>query len=117
MRVRSTFVHCIACHTSITHMRSRPVVIGVVASHIYIYMYCCTVWFGLALSGAMFVWLLRYPTLRPVMFHDEQLMMGFHGKKSKGLWEERPYPGPIQPASIPTPPAMKFKLVDPQVYV
>lgn len=51
------------------------------------------------------------------MFHDEQLMMGFHGKKSKGLWEERPYPGPIQPASIPTPPAMKFKLVDPQVYV
>lgn len=98
-------------------MRSRPVVIGVVASHIYIYMYCCTVWFGLVLSGAMFVWLLRYPTLRPVMFHDEQLMMGFHGKKSKGLWEERPYPGPIQPASIPTPPAMKFKLVDPQVYV
>ena len=30
-----------------------------------------------------------YPTLRPVTFHDEQLMMGFHGKKSKGLWEDR----------------------------
>lgn len=42
-----TFVHCIACHTSITHMRSRPVVIGVVASHIYIcVLLYCLVWVG-----------------------------------------------------------------------
>lgn len=57
-----------------------------------------------------------YPTLRPVMFDHEHLLLGFHGVRSKGIWAERPYPGPIRPASIPTPPAMKFKVGPRSIY-
>jgi len=34
----------------------------------------------------------------------------------KGLWEETPYPGPVQPATIPTPPDMKFRVVKKNVF-
>eukprot|EP00039_Didymoeca_costata_P007490 m.100500 g.100500 ORF g.100500 m.100500 type:complete len:486 (-) comp13709_c0_seq5:32-1489(-) len=52
-----------------------------------------------------------YPTIRPSVFKDSDLLLGFPGKLSKGLWEIPPYPGPIRPAAIPTPPDMKFKMV------
>ena len=38
----------------------------------------------------------EYPTLRPVVFVNEQRLFGFAGISSRGLWTEPPYPGPIQ---------------------
>ena len=40
----------------------------------------------------------------------------FKGVMKKGLWDEKPYPGPVQPASIPTPPGMKFRVVKKEVF-
>jgi hypothetical protein len=53
-----------------------------------------------------------YPTLRPVRFREGDLLFGFEGTKERGLWTKAPYPGPVRPATIPTPLAMRFKMVD-----
>lgn len=53
-----------------------------------------------------------YPSLRPVRFREGDLLFGFEGTMERGLWTKPPYPGPVRPATIPTPPPMRFKMVD-----
>lgn len=54
----------------------------------------------------------KFPTLRPVRFIDGHLLFGFEGVMDRGLWAQPPYPGPVRPATNPTPPGMCFEVVD-----
>mmetsp|Transcript_21153 Transcript_21153/g.55046 ORF Transcript_21153/g.55046 Transcript_21153/m.55046 type:complete len:854 (+) Transcript_21153:207-2768(+) len=53
-----------------------------------------------------------FPTLRPVRFVDEQRLFGYKGEMDRGLYTKRPYPGPVRPATIPTPPGMRFEVFE-----
>ena len=53
----------------------------------------------------------QYPCLRPILARDEERVFGFAGIKDRGLWKESPYPGPLHPAGLPTPPDLSLALI------